>query len=192
MLPLEWWEHRDSIEGFHVNVRALAATAVAASLLLGTTGCGIFVESATLKPYAASDGVNIDVGELKLRNVLVITDESGDGSLIGTIVNDADMAQSVNVELRNNDGSNGILPAFPGNTILGVKDSTAVLFVGAGLEAGQYIDVYVQYGSYDGVLATVPVLDGTDPIYAPFTPAALAPTPIVTESPAPSETPLED
>jgi hypothetical protein len=63
-----------------VNIRALASTTLAATLLLGTAGCGIFVDSATLKPYSASDGLNVDVGGLQLRNVLVITDESGDAS----------------------------------------------------------------------------------------------------------------
>ena len=68
-----------------MTIRALASTALAATLLLGTAGCGIFVDSATLKPYSAGDGLNVNVGGLQLRNVLVITDESGIHDILGHI-----------------------------------------------------------------------------------------------------------
>ncbi|MEY4312746.1 MAG: hypothetical protein RLZZ319_255 [Actinomycetota bacterium] len=170
-----------------MNVRALAATAVAASLLLGTAGCGVFVETATLKPYAASDGINVTVGSIDLRDVLIITDETGDGSLIGTVVNNSGTVAHLTVELRGATALTEVIAVEPGVTLLGVAGSTATIFSGAELSAGQYATVYVQYGSADGVETPVPVLDGTDPLYASYTPTLLAPTPepVVEETPAP-------
>jgi hypothetical protein len=40
---------------------------------------------------------------------------------------------------------------------------------------GQYASVYVQYGTNDGQLVSVPVLDGSLEIYAPYVPEALPP-----------------
>ncbi len=170
-----------------MNVRALAATAVAAALLVGTAGCGVFVDTATLKPYAASDGVNASVGGIELRNLLVITDETGDGSLIGAVVNNSKAAAHLTVELRGSTTVTETVAVETGVTLLGVKDATATIFAGADLVAGQYATIYVQYGSADGVEITVPVLDGTDPLYAPYTPTLLkpSPAPVVTETPAP-------
>jgi len=77
-----------------VNIRALASTGPRLNFAVGkTAGCGIFVDSATLKPYSAGDGLNVNVGGLQLRNVLVITDESGNASLVATIVNDTTNVQ---------------------------------------------------------------------------------------------------
>jgi hypothetical protein len=172
-----------------VNVRALAATAVAASLLLGTAGCGVFVESATLKPYAASDGVNINVGGIKLRDVILVTDASGDGSLIGTVINDSGAAAHVTVELRGTASVTDVVAVDNGVTVLGVKGSTATILSGAKLVAGSYATVYFQYGSADGVEATIPVLDSGDALYASYAPSLLKPTPTptpdVTETLAP-------
>ena len=170
-----------------MNVRALTAAAVATAVLLGTAGCGVFVETATLKPYSAGDGVNATVGSIGLRNMLLITDESGDGSLIGTIVNDSGAAAHLTFELRGATALSETIASEPGLTLLGIKDVSATIFPGAELTAGQYATIYVQYGSADGVEVTVPVLDGTNPVYAPYTPTLIkpAPIPVVTETPAP-------
>lgn len=171
-----------------MNIRALATTSLAAALLLGTAGCGVFVPTATLKPYSASDGLNVTVGDLQLRNVLVITDESGDASMIATIVNPTTNVQNVTVEFRVDNPVDLVLVAAEGLTKVGLADGNPAIVSGLGLVAGQYVDVYFQYGGQDGVTLAVPVLDSTDPIYAPYAPSLFTPEPAAT--PEPTATPL--
>ena len=172
-----------------MNIRALATTTLAATLLLGTAGCGIFVDTATLNPYSASDGLNVDVGGLQLRNVLVITDESGDASLVFTIVNDTTNVQYLTVELRTDTPVDLTIVANEGLTKVGLADDNPAIATGTALKAGQYVDIYFQYGGQDGVTMSIPVLDSTNPLYAPYAPSLFVPEPVVTPSATPSATP---
>ena len=172
-----------------MNIRALATTTLAATLLLGTAGCGIFVDAATLNPYSASDGLNVDVGGLQLRNVLVITDESGDASLVFTIVNDTTNVQYLTVELRTDTPVDLTIVANEGLTKVGLADDNPAIATGTALKAGQYVDIYFQYGGQDGVTMAIPVLDGTYELYAPYAPSLFVPEPVVSPSASPSPTP---
>lgn len=158
-----------------MRIRALATAAVASALLLGTAGCGVLVDTATLKPYHPSDGVGATVGDIHVRNALVITDETGDAALVGTFVNDSDSLELVSVEIRGTTALSTTIGAYPGLTKVGIADGNPVVFMGAGVLAGEYVDVYVQYGAFDGELLSVPVLDGTEAFYAPYAPGAAVP-----------------
>jgi hypothetical protein len=142
-----------------------------------------------LKPYSASDGLNVNVGDLMLRNVLVITDESGDASLVATIVNNTTNVQYVTAEFRTSTPGEITFTAAEGLTKLGLADDNPHILAGTGLKPGQYVEIYFQYGGQDGVSASIPVLDGTDPLYAPYAPSLFVPEP--TPVPTPSETPAE-
>jgi ABC-type glycerol-3-phosphate transport system substrate-binding protein len=172
-----------------VNIRALASTTLAATLLLGTAGCGIFVDAATLKPYSASDGLNVDVGGLQLRNVLVITDESGDASLVFTVVNNTTEVQNLAVQFRTGTPVDLAIVANEGITKVGLADDNPAIATGTALKAGQYVDIYFQYGGEDGVLMAIPVLDGSHSLYAPYAPSLFVPEPVVSPSATPSPTP---
>ena len=172
-----------------MTIRALASTAIAATLLLGTAGCGIFVDSATLKPYSAGDGLNVNVGDLHLRNVLVITDDSGDASLVATIVNNTTNVQYLTVQFRTDTPVDLKIVANEGLTKVGLADDNPAIANGTALKAGQYVDIYFQYGGQDGVTMSIPVIDSTNPLYAPYAPSLFVPEPVVTPSATPSATP---
>jgi hypothetical protein len=172
-----------------VHIRAIATATLAATLLVGTAGCGVFVPTATLKPYSASDGLNVTVGDLQLRNVLVITDETGAASLIATIVNPTTNVQYLTAEFRVDTPVDVTIVANEGLTKVGLADGNPVVVAGLGLVAGQYVNIYFQYGGQDGVTLGVPVLDSSDPIYAPYSPSLFTPEP--TSTPEPTATPSE-
>ena len=172
-----------------MNIRAVVSTALAATLLLGTAGCGIFVDSATLKPYSAGDGLNVNVGEMQLRNVLVITDESGDASLVATIVNNTTNVQYLTVEFRTVTPVDLSVVANEGLTKVGLADDNPAIATGTALKAGQYVDIYFQYGGQDGVTMSIPVLDGSNPLYSQYAPSLFISEPVVTPSATPSATP---
>lgn len=158
-----------------MRIRALASAAVASALVLGTAGCGVFVETATLKHYDASDGVSANVGDLAIRNLLVVTNDVGDAALVGNIVNRGTSLEFLSIEIRGTTPLQTETGAYPGNTTIGIADDNPVVFYGAGVLAGEYVEVYLQYGDNEGRLVHVPVLDGTDPLYAPYVPVALDP-----------------
>ncbi len=172
-----------------MNIRAFASSTLAVTLLMGTAACGIFVDSATLKPYSAGDGLNVNVGALQLRNVLVITDDSGDASLVATIVNDTTAVQYLAVEFRTGTPVDLTVVANEGLTKVGLADRNPAIARGTALTAGQYVDVYFQYGEQDGVMMAIPVLDGSYELYAPYAPSLFAPEPAITPDVTPSATP---
>jgi len=80
--------------------RAIApvAAAVAAGLLLG--GCSFTSRDVTLEPYAPSDGLQADLGDVLVRNVLVVSEGNGaPGVLSGAVVNRGDQDATVLVEV---------------------------------------------------------------------------------------------
>ena len=63
----------------------------------GVTGCGAINEQATTIQYAASDGIVLNVGDLDVRNLMLVTKSATDEArLLGSLVNDTDTAQSLN------------------------------------------------------------------------------------------------
>ncbi len=57
--------------------------------LVVTTGCAAGFDAPTEEDYAPGDGAIGQVGDLKLRNVLLVTDENNENAaVIGVVVND--------------------------------------------------------------------------------------------------------
>jgi hypothetical protein len=67
--------------------RRLTALAAAAALPL-LSACSVFSPATTAVPYNASDGVNVDLGQLHGSNLLVVgTEQGGQGVLSGALFN---------------------------------------------------------------------------------------------------------
>ena len=65
-----------------MKVRIVVAAALAVGVALGTAGCNLIQPQATTTPYDASDGVGINVGDLQLRNLMIISDNGETGNLL--------------------------------------------------------------------------------------------------------------
>lgn len=148
--------------------RFFAPLVLAAAVITGTTGCTLSAEIATMKEYDPSDGVGADLGDLALRNILLISNESGEANLVMTAVNASGEDIALNVQF--DDGSARItesldLAAFPERTRVGDNPSAGILISGPELIVGGLFPVYFEYGSVPGELVYVPVLDGTLPEY---------------------------
>lgn len=177
--------------------RLVASAALAGALLLGTTGCTLFAVTGTLVHYQPSDGVAANVGDVKVRNLIGLSDNGDDVSLLMTIVNAGDSPAAVDFQYEDATGTKQtITVTVPARSSLAVggngdEDARAVLR-DAGAIVGGLVDVYVQYGKNQGQLVKVPVLDGATEAYSTlipeplptFTPTPTA-TPEVTETPAP-------
>jgi len=150
---------------------------------------------ATTEKYDASDGVSVDIGELDLRNVLVVSEDGEDGNLIMTVVNNGDDDVELGVQFGEGGGDTQTIEIEAGNTVaFGVDTAESedvlepLLLEGIDTQPGGLLSMYFQYGDAQGRQLLVPVLDGSLEQYSPYLPT-LTPTPTATETATPTPTP---
>jgi len=79
-------------------VRRLAVSALIATLALSTSACSFSGDVTSLKPYAPSDGQQVDLENIKARNFMYLVSESGQGFLIGSLVSSASEPKVVKIQ----------------------------------------------------------------------------------------------
>jgi hypothetical protein len=123
-----------------------------------------------MKVYDPSDGVNATVGKIKVRNFIYLVTPSGQGALIGSIINQDFDAVAETVELHGHGSeSTAEIPLAVGageKLDLGYNGGQAIP-LGVSAKAGSLIELHVTVGN-DKVTLNVPVLDGTFKEYAPI------------------------
>lgn len=155
---------QQSSKGCFVRRRFFAPLALAAAVLAGTTGCTFGAEIATMKQYDPSDGVGADVGDLALRNILLISNNEGEANLVMTVVNNSGETIDLNVQYdtgSTRETSTLTIQDFPELTRLGDVPEDGVIISAPELATGGLFPVYFEYGDVPGELVLVPVLDGT-------------------------------
>ncbi|CAB4548294.1 MAG: hypothetical protein F2529_05065 [Actinobacteria bacterium] len=161
----------------------VTAVAVATALVLGTTGCSLSHNVATMQQYAPSDGAQITVDGVKGLNLIYLTQNVTDlgglevGAIIGSFVNTTDQPVQIRLQYQI-DGSQSVdvIAAqtfdwvseiiMPGQKYdLGYNESPAIY--GVALNAknlvakpGDLISVFVGVNDAQGVQVLVPALDG--------------------------------
>ena len=145
--------------------RIASSLALAAALALGATGCSLIAPQGTLEPYAPSDGVDVTIENIAVRNLLLIADESGENfNVVFTGVNNS--ADDAIVRITFVNGSNEASADFnlaPGSTSFGNPDSDVApqLASIAGLRAGATVEAFFEVAGGGETQYKVPVLDGT-------------------------------
>jgi hypothetical protein len=148
-----------------IIARAAASVILAGALVLGTSGCTFLSTQATLIQYDPSDGVGADIGNLHVRNVFAVANESGDAvSLVITIVNPRQGAANVNLQFESNGEKTTVSKPVSGNSVSTygtTPDENQIVIANPDVEPGELLPVYVQYGKYEGEQLLVPVLEAT-------------------------------
>ncbi|MBF4992510.1 hypothetical protein ITX31_00075 [Arthrobacter gandavensis] len=168
------------------RTRNAAAAGVIALSLLGATGCSAVNDQATTMQYSPSDGIVQDLGDLQLRNILVVSDGDGEpGRLMGTVVNDS--SDPINLELSI--GGSNLTWNIPGGGKVVYDDApqSEVLVETVSVVPGTGIRAEASYGSESAEL-NVPVVDGQVPYYRDYLPTAEPspePSGEASETPAP-------
>ncbi len=173
-----------------MRVRTGASIAAAFALVAGLSACS-FAFPQTQKPYEASDGVSVTVGDIRVLNAIVFTEDGEDGNFFAAAANSGDSdvdltlqyvsgGEKVNVEIE--------VPA--GETVrLGGEDGQ-VFLPGIDAAPGALLAIYFQYGDRPGKQIDVPVLDAALGEYDGLLPTPTpTPIPTVTATPEPTETP---
>lgn len=169
--------------------RLVAAAAISALVLVGTTGCTFISPQATTINYSASDGVNIsdEDGPIAVRNAFIVANEDGSvGNLIAAIVNPTEEKATLTITVEGIDPMVVTVPA--GGTVSLGADEDPLRIVDLDTMPGATIEVHFQSGDSSGVKASIPVLDGALPYYADLVPSAEKPKPAATATPEPTPT----
>lgn len=173
-----------------MRVRTGALIAAAIALVAGLSACS-FAFPQTQEPYDASDGVSVTVGDIKVINAIVFTEDGDDGNFFAAAANSGDSdvdltlqylsdGQKVNVEIE--------VPA--GETVFFGGEDAQVFLPGIDAAPGALLSIYFQYGDRPGKRIDVPVLDTALGEYDGLLPSPTpTPTPTVTANPTPTETP---
>jgi hypothetical protein len=155
-----------------MNTRTItSALGLSVAVLLGTTGCSLSGDVASMQQYTPSDGSQIDIGNVKLRNFIYLTDGINGGKLIGTFVNNEKTEISFQLEYIDGDLRAKTQPIYiPAGETLGLGSAGDTEGFGVTLNAlpGSNVTIWVSIDGATGVELVVPVLDGTLEQYAPF------------------------
>ncbi|MDY0910826.1 DNA modification methylase [Microbacterium sp. CFBP9034] len=154
--------------------RLIASLAIGTALVLGTTGCSMISPQATTIDYSAAEGVNVyGSGPLDVRNAFIVANEDGSqGNLVAAIVNQTDVSHTLRIELGEGSSAIPLTLRVPANTTisLGADGEDPILVEDLDTPAGADIPGYFQSGDGEGVLVSVPVLDGELDYLAPLVP----------------------
>ncbi|MCW4458529.1 hypothetical protein [Microbacterium sp. MPKO10] len=145
--------------------RFAAIIVLAAAVALGTSGCGLLAPQATTIHYDPSDGVGGTVGDVHVRNALIIANEDGSvGNLVVTLINNGDNAHSVEIEFDGGTTTEVMIDADDTFTFSaptsGDTEQQNITIDPLKAKIGSTTTVFFQYGTETGVSLDVPVYNG--------------------------------
>ena len=164
---------------------AVAATGLAAALVLA--GCSATNPIQTQDRYDASDGVSVQLGDVRAQNLLVLSAGEGEpGVLLGAISNDGRDGVTVTVTFGAPGQGADAAPSADATTIDVPARGTVLLDGGAGeqdtradvrvaetpVRPGGVALVGIEVDTAGSQTVRVPVLDGTLPDYATLVPTS--------------------
>ena len=161
-----------------------AAAGVIALAVLGVSSCSAVNEQATVREYSPSDGIVENVGEVELRNILVVSNGDGEpGRLLGTVVN----ASPDNVDFSMAMGGTTLTWNIESGDKIIFEDAEAseVTVPNVDTVPGTAIRAAARNGT-ETVQLNVPVVDGTLVDYRKYLPSP-SPTPLDVATMVPSD-----
>lgn len=169
--------------------RRLGAVAIIGASLLGVSACGYIAPQQTTQIYSASDGIRLDLGNIELRNILIVTSGTDKpGRILGAVFNTAD--KPIQVNFRGSDGAQSQVTVEPGTPYYLNESNDASILSSVSEPAGGLEAVTITQNGVKGPgsgEAKVPVLDGTLEEYKAYVPkqAPAGGTPTPSTEPTP-------
>lgn len=140
----------------------LAASAVLVALLaIGTTGCTFMTPQATTDHYDPSDGIGTTIGDVKVNNALLVTEDGMSASLVISIQNGSQYGEQVTIQYEDATKTkvNDSIFVNSGSVVsLGANGPSTVILTGIDAPAGSLFPVFIRYGDTTGKQLWLPVL----------------------------------
>ncbi len=174
------------------GARVLTGAAISVAVL-ALSGCQLASPIQTNVPYQPADGVAVDLGDVQVRGLVIVTDAKGGvGTLSGLVVNNS--AGPVTVTFATGPGAlasaRAIIPASTATRLSGVEGVTPVTIPSIPASPGDMVSVVVSTPDAGAPVVSVPVLLPTG-YYSSITPPpgqTTPPEPVPTTIPAPVQT----
>lgn len=164
--------------------RKLIVAAVLGAGALSLAACTYIAPQETNRIQNVTDGINAEVGQTKLNNMLVVSREKGDsGRLLGQLSNSG--ANDITVTFSTSDGSR-TETKVPANSSVNLTKETSTLS-SVSVAPGGLLAVKISTSEGKDLELKLPVLNGTLAEYRPYLPTE-SESPSVT--PEPSTTPM--
>ncbi len=171
---------------------AAAVLVLAAPVL---SSCGGNFNQQTNQIYNPAEGVNDRSGSVDVLNALVVSSESGSGTVVATLVNnDQDHDDTLkSIAGAGNDANLKITPGgptvIPAGGLLNLAERGRNFVEGDRVQAGYFVDLTFTFDRGTAITVNAPVVNGAEPEYT------AVPQPAPTGAPSPSasgsETPGE-
>ena len=156
-----------------MKIRIASSIAIAAAIALGATGCSLIAPVGTTVPYAPSDGIDVNVEGVSVRNLMLIADESGENfNVVFSSVNLTGEEKELVITFAG-EGTQQARAEFAiptGNTRFGNPNGveTPVLVSIPNLKPGATVDAYLQTPGSSEEQRFVPVLTGEHDEYQEY------------------------
>ncbi|MPZ97468.1 MAG: hypothetical protein GEU96_21765 [Propionibacteriales bacterium] len=143
--------------------RSVVVVAAAAALPV-LSACASNFGSPVLQPYTPSVGVNDRDTDIDALDVFIVANESGAGTLVGAIVNQADEEDSlVGVTVTEKDAEITVAIAgdsaeLPAGELVQLADEPSVSLTGDALTPGAFVEVSLDFQNGDTITFEVPVV----------------------------------
>lgn len=153
--------------------RVASALVSAVVISAALSGCTFTAVQANQKPYDPSDGIGENIGDIAVRNALLITADGETANLVVNIVNDGVKNVSLAVSWETEAGrvDRNVYVRAGGTQAFGEK-SNQIILRGVDAQPGALFPIFFQYGDEEGRDLAVPVLDGQLEEYADLVPSA--------------------
>lgn len=146
-----------------------AALAVAA----GLAGCSATNPMTTQNNYDASDGVSVELGDVTVRNLLVLTSAEGaPGTVLGAVSNGGGDSTRVSFTVAGEQAGRPVPVDANGTVVLGPESDATVDLDAVPAAPGGLLELEISSDLGGTSTVQVPVLDGTLPEYADLVPDA--------------------
>ena len=151
----------NSSRSFTQNSRRIAGALIALSSVALLTGCGATGNDApTRNIRQVTDGKDFESGDIKVRNLQIILNEDGTGSLVGTFINSGGSSDAITAIAV------GTTPVALSTPIIQLAPESPVIFggptsnatgdiKGIDLVAGKHATVNIAFGTADAVSSDV-------------------------------------
>jgi len=153
-----------------VRARTVATVALSASIALVATGCGFITPQATTESYDPSDGVGATIGDVKVLNALVVSQDGENGNLVAGFANKGTERARITIQFEGSDGKQDRTVTVAPGEVKSIGNDEVFELQGIDADLGSLLPVFVQHGSETGQQLLVPVLDGSLPEYSDLTP----------------------
>lgn len=148
--------------------RRLLAGLSALALPALLSGCAVFSPMATENVYNPGDGVNLELGDVVVRDLLVVGDaEDGPATVSAYVVNNS--AEDVTVSFSAGDGSPATVDV-PAGTAAQVSPAgeSGVQLDSLGVAPGSMVPLTVQVGDNPPADVSAPTVSTSNPMYADY------------------------